>query len=410
MKKVLVILTILISSFLTTGYAYETIDYGVIKAESLNDKVYDYADIFTPEEETKIKQAVKDFIKKQDTEFIIVTINSNPESSYNGQNPSTVYADDFYDYNGFGFGANHDGLILLIDMDYRVFVITTTGRVKSELPNDYLETIYNNMDQYMLSGEYYEACKVAINKVNDIYYLKDEIKNIPIDSKDDIFDFKNTLSVEEKNKLAEYSKKMEELYDIDLLFFVSDSNSALTSFPNFADLLYTSHEFKDNGIIINMTDSYSNISCHGTACDKINPTYFSKLTDELRDEDNDTFFKAFDETASDILEYYEHPALSNIKLAFKSYGLIIFIISTIIAIIYAATRKKAYTVSLLNNANSYLSGVEINNKKDTYINTTTSRVYSPMSSSGSGGGSSFSGGSHVSHSGISHGGGGGHHF
>ena len=84
-------------------------------------KIYDYAKLIPEEKEQKIYEKIKKFISSYNMDMVIVTIDENPKSS------SMDYADDFYDYNKFGIGANKSGVLFLINMSNRKMWISTTG-------------------------------------------------------------------------------------------------------------------------------------------------------------------------------------------------------------------------------------------------------------------------------------------
>ena len=54
-------------------------------------------------------------------DVVAVTVNSTE-----GKTPME-YADDYYDYNGYGQGSDYSGVILLIDMGSREMWISTSG-------------------------------------------------------------------------------------------------------------------------------------------------------------------------------------------------------------------------------------------------------------------------------------------
>ena len=55
-----------------------------------------------------------------------VTIDGVTADTINGETPM-AYADDYYDYNGYGAGADNDGILLLLSMEDRDWWISTTG-------------------------------------------------------------------------------------------------------------------------------------------------------------------------------------------------------------------------------------------------------------------------------------------
>ena len=61
--------------------------------------------------------------KRQRQQFDVAVVTAD---TLDGKTPM-AYADDFYDYNGYGFGESKDGVLLLVSMEDRDWWITTTG-------------------------------------------------------------------------------------------------------------------------------------------------------------------------------------------------------------------------------------------------------------------------------------------
>lgn len=78
-----------------------------------SEKIYDFADLFEDYEEELLYDSVMDFILEHNMDMVIVTIDDNNKYA------AMKYADDFYDYNDFGIGSDHTGVLFLIDMDTR---------------------------------------------------------------------------------------------------------------------------------------------------------------------------------------------------------------------------------------------------------------------------------------------------
>ena len=79
----------------------------------------------------------------------IVTISSLDDRSVE------EYADDFYDYNGYGFGDDADGILLLVSMDTREWAINTTGLGETIFTDKGQEYITDQFISYLRSGDYY---------------------------------------------------------------------------------------------------------------------------------------------------------------------------------------------------------------------------------------------------------------
>lgn len=111
------------------------------------EKIYDFADLFTMDEEEKLYDEVSNYINKYSLDMAIVTID------YNNKGSAMEYADDFYDYNLF----KYDGLLLLIDMDTREIFITTTGDAISMYSDYRIDLILDGVYEDVSNEYYYDA-------------------------------------------------------------------------------------------------------------------------------------------------------------------------------------------------------------------------------------------------------------
>ncbi|MCX4295565.1 MAG: TPM domain-containing protein [Lachnospiraceae bacterium] len=93
----------------------------VCAAEAKTSRLVDYADLLTESEENRLLSILDEISERQQLDIVIVTTNT-----LDGKSP-TVYADDFYDENGYGFGVEKDGVLLLISMEDRDWWISTAG-------------------------------------------------------------------------------------------------------------------------------------------------------------------------------------------------------------------------------------------------------------------------------------------
>lgn len=84
-------------------------------------RLVDEADLLFDWEEEELLAKLNEISKRQQVDVAVVTVNT-----LMGKTPQE-YADDYYDYNGFGFGENNDGILLLVNMGERDWYISTTG-------------------------------------------------------------------------------------------------------------------------------------------------------------------------------------------------------------------------------------------------------------------------------------------
>lgn len=92
-----------------------------IPEERREPRLVDEADLLDSQEEAELEERLDEISERQQCDVAVVTVNS-----LNGKS-AEAYADDFYDYNGYGMGEGDDGVLLLIGMESREWHITTYG-------------------------------------------------------------------------------------------------------------------------------------------------------------------------------------------------------------------------------------------------------------------------------------------
>lgn len=132
-------------------------------------KVYDYAQVLTTTEEQNLKRSIDLYIANHNMDMVIVTVKHHEKSS------TMAYADDFYDYNGFGVGSNYDGVIFVLDFTFWQngdIWISTTGKA-IDIYTDYrIDRILDSVVAKKNYG-YYEMFDTFIEQSN--YYAKEGI-------------------------------------------------------------------------------------------------------------------------------------------------------------------------------------------------------------------------------------------
>ncbi|HJB25305.1 MAG TPA: TPM domain-containing protein [Firmicutes bacterium] len=129
-------------------------------------KIYDYAGLLTPEQIQSLSEKLITTGEKRKMDLVIVTTDDTKGRS------SRDYADDFYDYNGFGIGEEKNGVLLLIDMEHRNAWISTTGKAISVINSNRIDKILDDVAPPLTDGNYEKSCLAFINKTN--HYLLDD--------------------------------------------------------------------------------------------------------------------------------------------------------------------------------------------------------------------------------------------
>ena len=139
--------------------------------------VEDYADVLTIQEESALEEKMNDFCDSYKTEIAVVTVNS-----LDGKTAGS-YADDFYDYNGYGFGENDDGLLVLYvdgNAGERELYITTHGTATEKFTDSDIDFILDIVADYISCGDFYEAFDAFILESENVVKVSVPIIWIPL--------------------------------------------------------------------------------------------------------------------------------------------------------------------------------------------------------------------------------------
>ena len=124
----------------------------------------DGADLLTPSQEKDLEEKLADISKEWDMDIVVVTADDLEGAS------STAFADDFYDYGGYG----KDGILWLIDMDNRKSTISTSGygiTVFTDAGQDYMQ---DQIAPMLTDEEYADAIEKYIDLCDDFCRQADE--------------------------------------------------------------------------------------------------------------------------------------------------------------------------------------------------------------------------------------------
>lgn len=127
--------------------------------------VVDDADILTFDEESELEKALMIASEEKQASIAVLTT-----TDFEGKSVSE-FADDYYDYNGYGYGESADGCLLVVNMDTRDWYITTAGRIIDEIPSYVIDSIGESFVPYLSSGDYFDAF-MTYGEIVDYYISK----------------------------------------------------------------------------------------------------------------------------------------------------------------------------------------------------------------------------------------------
>ena len=129
--------------------------------------IVDNAGVLTSEQVDDLTQTASDLRDLYEMDVVIVVV-----ADLDGQSAQD-YADDYYDYNGYGIGDDYSGMLLLIATESRDWWISTCGEAIYVLTDYGIESIFSDFSGYLSVNDYYHAFETYLDclpEYFDAYY------------------------------------------------------------------------------------------------------------------------------------------------------------------------------------------------------------------------------------------------
>lgn len=139
-----------------TSPVQETSPVETIPDHRLQPRLVDDADLLTDAEESELLAKLDEISERQQCDVVVVTVLSTE-----GKAPMD-FADDFFDYNGYGMGESADGILLLISMEDRDWWMSTSGFGITAFTDAGLEYISEKFLTPLSNGKYAEAFETYV--------------------------------------------------------------------------------------------------------------------------------------------------------------------------------------------------------------------------------------------------------
>lgn len=154
--------------------------------EAPAERVYDYADILTAEEEQKLRSQIAVAEKKLRMDIVLVTLNQpmegdkamreNGASSPRLERVMEAYADNFWDDNKYGFNKGFEGNgLILVDNIYEgqgYWHISTSGMAEDELSSYDIDQLLDKLDKNYDVEKPYRGYSDFVDAVVDRFELR----------------------------------------------------------------------------------------------------------------------------------------------------------------------------------------------------------------------------------------------
>lgn len=131
-------------------------------ADGFADRYYrmnDSAQLLTEDEDNELEASLEELSVRQSFDVVIATIDSLESVDYTGME---AYADDLYDSCQFGYGANRDGVLLLVSIGDRKWHISTSGYGITAFTDAGIQYLGQQMTPDIADGDYAAAFRTFI--------------------------------------------------------------------------------------------------------------------------------------------------------------------------------------------------------------------------------------------------------
>jgi uncharacterized protein len=136
--------------------------------------VYDEADFITDAQEAALADKLLTISKAYNAQIVVATVDTLDGGYIDG------YISELYDSMGFGYGENHDGVLLLVCRNPREFRILSNGFAASAIEMGQIESITADITPYLSDGDY----AGAFDEFADLcdYYLNGYLNGFPFNT------------------------------------------------------------------------------------------------------------------------------------------------------------------------------------------------------------------------------------
>lgn len=124
-----------------------------------SNNIKDDLDYLTADEIESIQWEIDQVGSAHDLDVVIVITDQTEGKS------SRDFADDYFDYNGFGMGEDASGLLLLINMEAREVLISTSGKAIDIFTDSRIDSILDAVAPNLTDENYYNASMEFISQV-----------------------------------------------------------------------------------------------------------------------------------------------------------------------------------------------------------------------------------------------------
>ena len=131
----------------------------------LKPRLVDQADLLTDDEEKDLLTTLDSLSEKWQCNIVLLTADRHT-------GPIEAYADDYFDYNGFGTDYNGSGILFMLSMEDREWAISTSGNAIQAFTDYGQDYMFKEMRGDLGNDDYYSAFKTyarVCDKLLELY-------------------------------------------------------------------------------------------------------------------------------------------------------------------------------------------------------------------------------------------------
>ena len=139
-----------------------------IFASDAPDRLADNAELLTGSEQESVREKLDDVSEKYQCDVVVVTA-----VSLQGKT-AEAYADDYFDYNGYGYGSDRSGIMLLVAINERKWAFSPRGEAIHSFTDDGLAYMEEEVLPYLSDDDYAggfkkfaSLCETFLKKAED---------------------------------------------------------------------------------------------------------------------------------------------------------------------------------------------------------------------------------------------------
>ncbi len=394
-------------------------DY-VTQADESRSRVIDGADLLTDEEEAALEKRLAEIRKEIQRDLVVLT-----DVSCYGHERS-VYAADFYDYNGYGCGTMYEGAVLLICMDPsdRGFWTACTGRkTRGAYTEYYANQVDDMLYDYAKASRFNEGITDWAENMRRLLLYGQPFSydwmNGPLpDSFSDpeaprVVDDGHLLTSEEIETLKKKARELSDVHDVDVVIHTA-YNTADLSMEEYAERFYKALGYgkgdNHSGVLITVKkrSGYSatvDVACFGDAVKYQTGVGMDRMRSRTETRISDDGAATGLSFCLDLLDSQIRKGRVPRSAASWAFSIVCELILGLIVggILRSGAKKRMDTPKVEENAMAYLvkGSLSIQKLHDSFINSSVSRTRKPRETSSSGGSSSYKSSYKSSYSGSS---------